>query len=503
MVSAAPPFSDQDPTAQPEPQGPTRVSRAALQLHLSRNLRLHWARSAVRVLALVACDLAVYWALRSAIWALRDGAIAGNTIHTLIHELFPIGFLGGWRFAWALVLSLFVVGAYRGGDPRRDPGRMFAGAAVAGLISLYSPAWSTSLWLSAVRFLAVVVAFGVPLVLCRWVLDWFVWRFRPRFSASRTLVIARGEADVADLEDVLGRSRDFAVVRTLRLDDHAGVGQRSFPFDIGAEIDACRAETVLLWGSLKDDQFARAVDVSLASGCRLLAGTRAPTGGVEPRGVFVGGRQLVELTPPTLRTWQVAVKRLVDVVGSVVGLILLAPVFAAVAAAIVRESGRPVFFRQQRIGRGGKPFRILKFRSMVVDAERRVDELRRRSIYGDERLFKVVGDPRVTRLGQFLRRTSLDELPQLINVLKGEMSLVGPRPPIPSEVSSYEEHHFRRFDVKPGITGPWQVGGRNSITDFEEVVLLESLYVRRWSMLEDLRIMLRTIPVVLRGYGAH
>jgi lipopolysaccharide/colanic/teichoic acid biosynthesis glycosyltransferase len=115
----------------------------------------------------------------------------------------------------------------------------------------------------------------------------------------------------------------------------------------------------------------------------------------------------------------------------------------------------------------------------------------------------MVDDPRVTRVGRFLRRTSLDELPQLLNVLAGQMSLVGPRPPLPSEVEAYEEHHYARFDVKPGITGPWQTGGRNAITDFEEVIRMESEYIRRWSFVEDLRILARTIPAVLRGSGAH
>ena len=140
---------------------------------------------------------------------------------------------------------------------------------------------------------------------------------------------------------------------------------------------------------------------------------------------------------------------------------------------------------------------------MCVNAEDRKGELRNSSIYEDRRLFKVINDPRVTRVGAFLRKTSLDELPQLFNVLVGQMSLVGPRPPLPSEVALYEQHHFCRFDVKPGMTGPWQVSGRNRITDFEEVVRLERQYIRNWSVAADLKILLRTVPVVLRGVGAH
>jgi lipopolysaccharide/colanic/teichoic acid biosynthesis glycosyltransferase len=139
---------------------------------------------------------------------------------------------------------------------------------------------------------------------------------------------------------------------------------------------------------------------------------------------------------------------------------------------------------------------------MIAGAEDRRPELQEISIYRDARLFKVPNDPRVTRLGRMLRRTSLDEVPQLLNVLRGEMSLVGPRPPLPMEVELYEAHHYARFDVKPGITGPWQVSGRNEIRDFEEVVALESSYIRTWSVWADLWLLLRTIPAVFRMRGA-
>jgi len=162
----------------------------------------------------------------------------------------------------------------------------------------------------------------------------------------------------------------------------------------------------------------------------------------------------------------------------------------------------PMFFTQERVGQGGRKFRIIKFRTMVDGAEQRRDELLSRSLYSDGRLFKVPNDPRITPLGRWLRRTSIDELPQLVNVLRGEMSLVGPRPPLPSEVALYEEHHYARFDVKPGITGPWQVAGRNGVTSFEEVLGLERNYIRNWSVWADMRLLAATIPVVVRMRGA-
>src|SRR5690606_39757959 len=163
----------------------------------------------------------------------------------------------------------------------------------------------------------------------------------------------------------------------------------------------------------------------------------------------------------------------------------------------------PVFFRQVRVGLGGRRFVMWKFRSMYIDSEEQHDDVLRLNAYPDRRLFKAPQDPRITRVGRILRRMSLDELPQLFNVLAGDMSLVGPRPPIPREVAEYEPHHFERLSVVPGITGPWQVGGRNLITDFEKVVRMEKAYIQSWSLLLDAKILLRTVKVVLSGEGAY
>jgi lipopolysaccharide/colanic/teichoic acid biosynthesis glycosyltransferase len=214
------------------------------------------------------------------------------------------------------------------------------------------------------------------------------------------------------------------------------------------------------------------------------------------------GAPLIALSRPGLRGRQLLIKRTLDIIVSGLGMAVLSPVFAMVALAIYISSPGPIFFRQTRVGLGGRPFKITKFRSMVHDAEAKRDDLTPRSLYADLRLFKVKDDPRVTRLGAFLRITSLDELPQLWDVLMGKMSLVGPRPPLPAEVDLYEDHHYTRFDVKPGITGPWQVNGRNLITDFEEVIRLETDYIREWTIWKDLGILLKTVPAVLYMRGA-
>jgi exopolysaccharide biosynthesis polyprenyl glycosylphosphotransferase len=209
---------------------------------------------------------------------------------------------------------------------------------------------------------------------------------------------------------------------------------------------------------------------------------------------------------PTLRLSRTSrvVKRSVDVALAVAALVVLAPLFLALAIAIKIETPGPVLFRQRRMGAGDTPFRIFKFRTMAADAEDRKDEVRHLNKHlapgADPRMFKIPGDPRITRVGEFLRRYSLDELPQLFNVVEGTMSLVGPRPLIPEESKHVDNWARRRTDLKPGITGLWQVLGRSDIP-FEEMVKLDYLYVTTWSLWQDVTLMFRTIPVALSSRG--
>ena len=206
---------------------------------------------------------------------------------------------------------------------------------------------------------------------------------------------------------------------------------------------------------------------------------------------------------PVRRGHETVIKRALDVTVAGLGLIILSPVLATVALLVRVASHGPVLFRQTRVGKGGLTFQMLKFRTMCDHADSLRDSLREQNVYDDPRLFKVSRDPRVTRLGAWLRKTSLDELPQLVNVLRGEMSLVGPRPPLPQEVAFYVDRDYARLSVLPGMTGPWQVAGRNLITDFDEVVSLELRYLESWSLGSDVRILLETVPAVLRMRGAH
>jgi exopolysaccharide biosynthesis polyprenyl glycosylphosphotransferase len=196
-----------------------------------------------------------------------------------------------------------------------------------------------------------------------------------------------------------------------------------------------------------------------------------------------------------------AVKRFFDVAASAAVLVVLAPVLAAIALAIRLDSPGPVLFRQRRVGLNGRPFDMLKFRSMHQDAEKKLDSLRAcNEMTGP--VFKIRNDPRITRVGRFLRRTSLDEFPQFWNVFMGHMSVVGPRPPIPAEVRQYKRWQRRRLSMKPGITCLWQISGRNNV-DFDRWMELDLEYIDRWSLWADLEICLRTVPAVLSTRGAH
>ncbi|WP_332602802.1 sugar transferase [Arthrobacter sp. S2(2024)] len=215
----------------------------------------------------------------------------------------------------------------------------------------------------------------------------------------------------------------------------------------------------------------------------------------------VAGLPLIHVTTPTLEAGQRVAKRLFDIVVSAGLVVVFSPLLAVLALLVKFDSPGPILFKQERVGFEGTPFKMLKFRSMVVDAEARLAELAHRND-GNGILFKVKNDPRITRTGRFLRRYSLDELPQLFNVVSGSMSLVGPRPPLPLEVEAYEQDARRRLLVKPGVTGLWQVSGRSDLS-WQDSVRLDLYYVENWSLAGDLIILLRTARAVLGGDGAY
>lgn len=239
----------------------------------------------------------------------------------------------------------------------------------------------------------------------------------------------------------------------------------------------------------------RAVDLVVATGLLDVAGPRLS---IRP----AAGMPLLHVERPAMSGARRVVKRAVDWCLALGLTILALPVLAAIAVAIRIDSPGPVLFRQTRVGARGETFSMLKFRSMCVDAEQRLAQVTSSADAGNAVLFKMRRDPRITRVGGFLRRYSLDELPQLVNVLRGEMSLVGPRPPLPSEVAGYESDAVRRLRVRPGLTGLWQVSGRSDL-NWDESLRLDLWYVDNWSLVLDLQIIVRTARAVLRGKGAY
>ena len=270
--------------------------------------------------------------------------------------------------------------------------------------------------------------------------------------------------------------------------------------DLGVDVVACSSTHGLgvaglrrLGWSLEGSD----IDLVVSPGLTEIAGPRVLT---RP----VAGLPLLHVEAPKFTGPRLALKSVIDWVGALLLLVALSPLMLVVAVVIKLSDGGPVFFRQQRVGLDGEIFRMTKFRSMVVDAEERLEELRARHADAEERgvLFKMEDDPRVTPFGRFIRRYSIDELPQLFDVLAGKMSLVGPRPPLPHEVSQYGDDVRRRLLVKPGMTGLWQINGRSDLT-WDESVRFDLYYVENWSVAQDLLILWRTLAAVIRKEGAY
>jgi exopolysaccharide biosynthesis polyprenyl glycosylphosphotransferase len=484
----------------------TGLERLALTQRAPQIMRQHLVRTAVRVSVLLLGDTIALLLLRFAVRGVRDVGWFGSGTSTIINQVIPSGALPLVQLLPAVLLGLLALDTYGANDRRRDSGRLVAGATLGLGLPFWGHLWNHFSPLAIPGFILLAGIIGTTLIFERHLIDRAVrklWPIGP--GAARALLIGRPDHTRRVLDHPsLSDARAFAFGGILDPDEfglRAGKGGFS---RLCQTIKRYRADTLVLSGPLDDQALALVIDAAGAAGCQLYAIPRAfAVGGVESRMVWSRGAPLVALNRPGLRGRQLLVKRSLDLVVSGLGMILLGPIFVLIAAAVYLSSPGPIFFRQTRVGLGGRPFKITKFRSMVHDAESRLDDLTPKSLYSDRRLFKVKDDPRVTRLGNFLRRSSLDELPQLWNAFVGNMSLVGPRPPLPSEVDLYEEHHYTRFDVKPGITGPWQVNGRNTITEFEEVIRLETDYIREWTIWKDLGLLLKTIPAVLYMRGAH
>jgi exopolysaccharide biosynthesis polyprenyl glycosylphosphotransferase len=490
------------------PPGMDELARArlALQGRAHRNLHRRTTRSIARVAVLLAGDLAALLVMRVLVRAIRDHAVLGAPLARALGTVLPRGVLGVWQFAVPLVLGLLVTGNYGQGDRRRDAGRILTGCALAMALPIWGELWTRGLGVALTQYALTCLVLWLAVLWERLAVDRVVVRFRPRWrDAVDTLLVG---------EPLLCREMAQGPMFA-PLADHFALGMvnlSSTPArdalgslaELPQLIHELKAEAVLLCGYVAEPTLQQVLDAALMAGCRVMSLPRSRAmEGLRPALVWCDGVPVVTLSVPGLRSEQLLLKRVADVIGASLGLVVLAPLLAALGLLVKLDSRGPALFGQVRMGLSGRPFRIFKFRTMVRDAEGQREQLAKDSVYADRRLFKIRDDPRVTGLGRWLRRWSLDELPQLWNVLVGDMSLVGPRPPLPTEVASYEERHTCRFQVRPGMTGPWQVSGRNAITDFEEVIRLEERYIDGWSVWRDLGILGRTIPAVVGRRGAY
>jgi exopolysaccharide biosynthesis polyprenyl glycosylphosphotransferase len=482
--------------------------RVELQRRAAKIIRRHFLRDFVRVASLVLTDVAVFASLGFALDFVRSGALLGPAVGATVQRWFPAGFLEGWQFGLALLVGLVVMGSYGRGDARHHGGRLFSGVALAAGLSLWPAVWSAGLLIPLVQFVTTLVCVGAGLSATRLAVAYMVSRWLPRHRyAERVILVGHPDVGTAMRAHARLTGRAGMVSVGWVSDDGPIAGDDRYVGHVDDMWEILKREsvdTVVLLDSLTEENFAVVFGASSSAGCRVLSLSKYESRpSVRPRFVWHQGVPFVELTLPSFKAQQLMVKRIVDAVGSFVGLIVLAPFLALVALVIKLDSPGPVLFSHERVGFGGRVFRLLKFRTMRDGADDEKGDVVHLNLSGDSRLFKIPNDPRVTRIGAFLRRWSIDELPQLWTVLWGDMSLVGPRPFFEDDLAEYSDHHFIRLGTKPGISGLWQVEGRSDVVDFEEVVSLDREYVERWSLWLDFKILARTIPAVFRRTGAY
>jgi len=420
----------------------------------------------------------------------------------------------GLGVVWAACLALYrtrdlaVIGSGSQEYKRVANACVVAFVALAVALALGGVAWSPHVPVVTLPLGAVGLLVGR-----RALRRWLTLRRAAGQHLARAVVVGT-RSDVAYVVDRLDRAASsvYDVVGAVVTDggrEEVLVGDRAVPV-VGGPDDVHRAvwrlgaeSVIVAGGAWTDHEELRALAWQLEGRATelVLAARLAEVAG--PRVQFrpVDGLPLVHVELPTFAGPGHVAKRAFDIVASAAAIVLLAPVAAAVALAVRVDSAGPVLFRQRRVGLDGRVFEMLKFRTMVVDAEARLAELRSLD-EGAGLLFKLRADPRVTTVGRVLRRWSLDELPQLWNVLRGEMSIVGPRPPLPAEVEGYATHVHRRLSCRPGLTGLWQVSGRSDL-GWDEGVRLDLWYVENWSLVGDLVIIWRTVRVLLRHEGAY
>ena len=460
---------------------------------------------------LVVTDLAAAWIAIAIAYLLRFGTSASAPLNMLVAVVLPLGWI-------ALIAVNHGYGGRLVGVGAAEFQKIFrAFLHLTALIAFAS-------FVTHAELARGFVLLALPLALClnliaRYAARKWLHAQRARGRAMKSVLLVGDAQAISSFTEVLRRdlhaglrvvgacvpSEAIADMRTI---DTLGEAEVALLGDVDSIVSAVRlsgADTVavvssgaigpekLRWVSWQLE--GSSTDLVVSPGLTEVAGPRLHI-------LPVAGLPLLHVDEPKFTGFRRVLKGAFDRSVAGVALVLLAPVFLALALAVRMTSSGPALFRQVRVGRAGSTFVMLKFRSMYADAEERLASLREQSDHGDGVLFKMKEDPRITRVGKFLRKYSLDELPQLINVLLGTMSLVGPRPPLPLEVARYEDHVHRRLLVKPGLTGLWQVSGRSDLS-WDESVQLDLRYVENWSLGEDLFILWKTARAVAAGSGAY
>lgn len=384
-----------------------------------------------------------------------------------------------------------------------------------GLIAIFSYVFRLD---TARGYVGIALPVGLlGLILARWLLRQHLSVRRQGGKDMSRLLLLGGPSAIAHLASSLGKARHAGyepvaaytpgTPEAQEREAESGLrilGNKPETASIMAAIEECKADAVAVSAGVQLhpqtlrhlgwELAAKNISLIMAPALTDIAGPRIHT-------QQVAGLPLIHVTTPTLEGGQRVAKRLFDIVVSGILIGMAAPVMIVLALVVKLDSRGPILFKQDRVGIEGKHFRMFKFRSMVVDAEQRLAALAEKN-EGNGVLFKIKDDPRITTIGRFLRRYSLDELPQLFNIFGGSMSLVGPRPPLPREVEVYERDVRRRLLVKPGLTGLWQVSGRSNLS-WQDSVRLDLYYVENWSLAGDLVIMLRTVRAVFFSTGAY
>jgi exopolysaccharide biosynthesis polyprenyl glycosylphosphotransferase len=481
---------------------PALQRRSALRDRRPRAVRRHTGRVATRFAVLLTGDIvAIFIGRAVALWLAAETARGAEMFSQT-----PL-VVGGRRFIFLGLLTLVAVFATGGHSRHRalnQPIRLFGAAAGAVLLTWAGGIARGFLSDLILPMVATAGALWLALLVVRQLSEWILRHVWPGQRGAGTAILVGSPKVGGRFEHaVAAPGGDYRVAGYVTADpgdDGDFLGRID---DLSALIDAHDAEAVVVCADLPATRINSLIEECLHAGCQVLFPARAVrVYGLRPILVWHHDQPFFELGSPVLRARALISKRIIDVVVGGILVVILAPVLALITLIVRLDSTGSPFFLQERAGLGGRRFRMIKFRTMREGADVEKQQLAHLNQTGDARLFKIRDDPRTTRLGRFLRRWSLDELPQLFNVVIGDMSLVGPRPFFEADFSAYEDHHFRRLDAKPGITGLWQVSGRSEVLDFEDVIFLDRQYIEQWSFWLDVSILFRTVPAVLRRTGA-